>query len=86
MGGTKSLGTRLSQDIFVRTAQLASYFAQDGLFDTSMSLELMPNAKHFFSVSEKSSVFTATVRAYGVIGFLSAVQVAPASTRASAFI
>ena len=53
------------------TAQLASYFAQDGLFDSSMSLELMPNAKQLFvrSVFKKSSVFTATVRAYGVIGF-----------------
>ena len=26
------------------TAQLASYFVQDGLFDTSRSLELMTNA------------------------------------------
>ena len=38
-----------SQNIFVRTIshhmQLASYFARDGLFDTSMSLELMANAR-----------------------------------------
>ena len=31
------------------TAQLASYFAQDSLFNSSMSLELMPNAKQLFA-------------------------------------
>ena len=30
------------------TAQLASYFARDSLFDTSMSLELMANARKLF--------------------------------------
>ena len=31
------------------TAQLASYFAQDSLFDTSMSLELVANARKLFA-------------------------------------
>ena len=43
-------------------AQLAGYFAQDGLFDGK-------RVTTFRSVSDKSSVFTATVHAYGVIRF-----------------
>ena len=56
-----------SQNIFNFTAQLASYFTRDGLFDTSMSLKLMANT--FCSGSDKSSVFTDTVHAFGIIRF-----------------
>ena len=54
--------------------QLGSYFARDGLFfDTSRSLKLTANMWQLFmtfrSVSDKSSVFTATVRAHGIIQF-----------------
>ena len=50
-------------------AQLASYFARDGLFDTSMSLVLMANtATTFHSVSDKSSVYchSTCLRRYSV--------------------
>ena len=42
---------KYSQYIFSRnfTAQLVSYFMQDGLFDTSMSLELMANTQQLFA-------------------------------------
>ena len=50
-------------------AQLASYFARDGLFDTSMSLVLMANAATTFrSVSDKSSIYchSTCLRRYSV--------------------
>ena len=40
-----------SQNIFSHnfTAQLASYFAREGLFDTSMPLELVANVRQLFA-------------------------------------